>query len=99
MFAEPVGTEKMSLSDEIAHLDSLLHQLDDVMSADRKTDKRKTRAFVPKNTKVLDLARRINAESPTGRSKIEIARELSDGNERDAQTLLRELRRFPNLLN
>jgi hypothetical protein len=69
--------------------------------ADKKADKpKKNRKLVPDNPKVAELARRINLNLGRDfRSKIEIARDYTDNDEAEAQKLLRELRRFPNLLN
>jgi hypothetical protein len=64
--------------------------------ADSQSD---NRLRIPENPDVLALARRINRERPSGKSKTSIAREFTEGNETKAQTLLRELRRFPHLLD
>jgi hypothetical protein len=68
---------------------------------DKKADKpRKKGKLLPDNPKVSELANRINRDLGRDfRFKTEIARDFTDGDEVEAQKLLRELRRFPNLLN
>jgi hypothetical protein len=53
---------------------------------------------VPENQKVLQLAKKIKRDSQRGTSKIDSAREFCDGDERKAKSLLRQLRRYPDLL-
>jgi hypothetical protein len=67
--------------------------------ADNKADnpKKKLSAF-PRNHDVLELARFIKRGQRQGRSKIDLAREFAEGNETRAKSLLRELRRYPLLL-
>jgi len=68
--------------------------------ADNKADKKQKKwASIPKQTDVLKLAKKIRQERNSGRTKTDIAREITEGNERKAQTLLRELRRYPHLLD
>ena len=66
---------------------------------DKKADKKRRKAAVPENPDVMRLATLIrnNLKNP-GETKIGIARGFTSGDEEKAQTLLRELRRFPNLL-
>ncbi|GEM_PF-6606757 len=59
--------------------------------ADTKTDK------LPENGDVIRLARMIGRELPKGRTKIDIALDFTEGNERRANSLLRSLRRYPAL--
>ncbi|RIK74925.1 MAG: hypothetical protein DCC68_22145 [Planctomycetota bacterium] len=67
--------------------------------ADSKTDNRKKiRQFVPENSDVLKLAKRIKRELPKGGTRNDIARDFTDGDEKKAQSLLRQIRRFPHLL-
>lgn len=69
-------------------------------TADTKTDSRKKAgALVPENSDVARLARDIKKRLPKGDTKIGIAREFTGGDEKQAQTLLRQLRRFPALLD
>lgn len=71
-------------------------------TADSKTDKQRKRVtFVPKNLDVAKLAQKINRELPKGGTMVDIARDFTNGDEKKAQSLLRQLRgkRFRNLLN
>ena len=65
---------------------------------DNKTDKRKN--LVPPNTDVIKLAKKIKRDLPKGGTKRDIALEFADGDERRAESLLRELRpsRYGHLL-
>lgn len=68
--------------------------------ADSKTDNRKkSDNWLPKNPDVYRLAELLKRPRPDGLTKIDIARELTGGNETKAETLLRQLRRFPWLLD
>jgi len=69
-------------------------------TADTKADTSKNKRVreVPENPGVLKLAKRINDPRNRGRSKTELARELTDYNETKAQSLLRKLRDYPHLL-
>jgi hypothetical protein len=71
------------------------------LRADSKTDNQPKKSMpVPGNPDVAKLATRINRDrQKTGMSKTDIARDFCENNERKAQTLLRELRRFPHLLD
>ncbi len=74
--------------------------LEEHHDADSDSDNKKTkRRAMPENIRVLELARRINAEGGDGRSKKQIAMEFTKRNKKDAESLLRQVRRFPNLLN
>ena len=67
--------------------------------ADGKTDgKKNNKNLVPENPEVAKLAKRIKKELPKGGNKTDIARDFADGNEKKAQSLLRKLRDYPNLL-
>lgn len=52
---------------------------------------------VPNNPKVLKLANKILLNRDEAKSNTDIAREMTD-DENEAQSLLRQLRRFPHLL-
>jgi hypothetical protein len=68
-------------------------------AADSKTDnEKKSPPPLPDNHDVAKLARKINKEMPVVGNKTAIARDYCDGDERQAQNLLRQLRRFPHLL-
>jgi hypothetical protein len=70
-------------------------------TADSKTDSPEKRgAVVPQNLDVAKLARKIKKELPEGGTMIDIARDFTDGDEKRAQSLLRQLRgdRFKHLL-
>ncbi len=63
--------------------------------ADRKADKKRIAGKkLPSNTQVLQLLRLLDLKRNAGRQKIEIARELTDGDDDRAKTLLRQVRRF-----
>lgn len=57
---------------------------------------------LPENPDVVELARRVSQARGTsgthGVRKVDLARELCEGDEERAQSLLRQLRRFPRLL-
>jgi hypothetical protein len=63
--------------------------------ADRKS---KTFVRIPRNHAVLRLADKIIQAAGSGRKKIDIARELTNGDEKKAQSHLRRLRAYPHLL-
>jgi hypothetical protein len=68
-------------------------------SADNKTDKsKKKRNTIPTNLDVAKLAKRVKKGMAEGRTKIDIAREFTESDEKKAMSLLRELRRYPRLL-
>ena len=55
---------------------------------------------LPVSVNVLDLCRLLNKELPNGKTQSQIAREFmreTDGDDRKAQALLRQARRFPHL--
>jgi hypothetical protein len=65
---------------------------------DRRTDKPDSdRPLSPQNGDVTELARRIR-KAGRGETKKAVALDFTEGNEKYAQSLLRELRRYPNLL-
>ncbi|MFC1597189.1 hypothetical protein ACFL5Q_04520 [Planctomycetota bacterium] len=59
---------------------------------------RSTSSLIPENPEVLQLAKRIRRELPGGGTMINIARDFADGDETKANSLLRQLRRYPHLL-
>ena len=63
--------------------------------ADNKTKKSQP---IPENPDVLRLAKKIKKDRPKGISQLDSAREFCEGNERKAESLLRQVRRFPHLL-
>jgi hypothetical protein len=67
--------------------------------ADSKTDRKKSPvARLPRNPDVLKLAREVQRRSRKGETREQIAREIADGNERQAESMLRQLRRYSHLL-
>ncbi len=73
---------------------------DSADTPDTKTDnKRRKRNIVPNDPAVLRLAKKINKELSNGGTKIDIARDFTDGNEKEAQRLMKQLRRYPDLLS
>lgn len=67
-------------------------------SADNEADSLELTKRIPQNPKVLRLAALINRERKKGESQRSIALQLTDGDEAVANGLLRQLRRFPHLL-
>ncbi len=66
---------------------------------DKKADeKSKKLVRLPRNPDVYKLATKINRAEGSGRKKTDIARELTDWNEKKTQSLLRRLRAYPHLL-
>ena len=59
----------------------------------------KKRLVIPANPQVLKLAKKMNKDLANGMSKIEIARDFCEGDEKKAKSLLRQLRRYPDLLS
>jgi hypothetical protein len=53
---------------------------------------------LPEDPLVIRLAKEINDRLDDEGSKISIARQLTDGDDKKAQSLLRQLRRYPHLL-
>jgi hypothetical protein len=68
--------------------------------ADKEADKpkKKLRTF-PENSEVLKLARLIKNGRKERRPQVDVARGFTEGNEVKAQSLLRQLRRYPDLLD
>jgi hypothetical protein len=70
-------------------------------TADSKQDNRENfPVLLPDSQQVRDLCRKLQKELPGGLSQIAIARESTgetEGNDRKAQSLLRQARRFPHL--
>jgi hypothetical protein len=68
--------------------------------ADNGADtKKKKRFHSPENAEILQLAAKIKRERGSGNSKNQIALDFTDGDHKKAASLLRELRRYPHLLN
>jgi hypothetical protein len=68
---------------------------DNCGQADSKADsKKKSSPKLPENPEVSRLINRLNQNRDSGRSKIDIAREFTDGDEKGAKNLLRQTRRF-----
>jgi hypothetical protein len=67
--------------------------------ADNKADNRpKKTKTIPVNPEVLRLAKKIRRDRGKGMSQMESAREFCECDERKAKSLLRQLRRYPHLL-
>ncbi|MBN1394759.1 MAG: hypothetical protein JW959_07025 [Pirellulales bacterium] len=54
---------------------------------------------LPDSSDLIRLAKKIKEELPVGGSKIDIARDFTEGDEKRATSLLRQLRRYPALLS
>jgi hypothetical protein len=68
--------------------------------ADTEADKPKKKlGTIPQNSEVLKLAKLIRKGRKDGRPQIDVARGFTEGNEGKAQSLLRQLRRYPALLD
>jgi len=68
--------------------------------ADKEADKPKKKLrTIPENSEVLKLAKRIKKGRKEGRPQVDVAREFTEANEVKAQSLLRQLRRYPDLLD
>jgi hypothetical protein len=68
--------------------------------ADNKPDNRGKKSHcVPENPQVLRLAKKIKKERQAGVSQIDSARDFCEGDETKAESLLRQLRRYPHLLD
>lgn len=65
---------------------------------DSKADTKQKSDRFPENTKVTQLAKRIRLRSDSGDSQISVALDFTEGNRKEALSLLRQLRRFPHLL-
>lgn len=64
-------------------------------SADTKADRKKKN--MPRKAELLRLAKKLQREYPKEGTLLEIATDFCGGNERDAQSMLRGLRRYPAL--
>jgi len=64
-------------------------------TADTNADRQEI--VVPKNPKVIQLAHKIHQAGSKGKSQREIALEFTEGDEQQADSLLRQVRRFPHL--
>jgi len=53
---------------------------------------------LPENPEVFRLAKAINDSSDTEQSQLQIAIQFTNGDEKKASNLLRQLRRFPHLV-
>jgi hypothetical protein len=68
-------------------------------TADNETDNaKKNSPKLPENPDVTELIRLYRVELPKGRTKTDIALELMENDEHRAQSLMRQARRFPDLL-
>lgn len=54
---------------------------------------------LPASPDLMRLAKKIKEELPKGGKKIDIARDFTGGDEKRAESLLRQLRRYPKLLS
>ncbi len=92
---------------ELNRLEALLEQeyhravqLVQQRTADSKTDnEKKSAAVVPENPQVARLAKEMKRRLPQGDTKKQIALDFADGDAKTAASLLRQLRRFPHLLD
>ena len=85
----------LSCADYCVELHNLMLRL-----ADKKADtQKKSVPRLPRNPLVLKLAREVQKRAPRGESREEIAREIADGDARQADSILRQLRRYPHLTN
>lgn len=83
---------------------SLLAAVKETSSRAGQTDKKadnskKNTAKLPRNQAVILLAQKINREAGSGRTQEDIALEFTESDAKKAKNLLRQLRRFPALLN
>ncbi len=70
------------------------------LTTDNKADNtRKKLREIPENPEVIRLAKEIKKKRNARRSKVDVARGFTEGNEKEAKNLLRQLRRFPSLLS
>jgi hypothetical protein len=89
------GEHQSSAVADLMEVEDLLRR-----EADKKADRLKKKLnTIPNNLDVLELARRIRKGRKQGQSNISVAREFAEGNEPKAQSLLRQLRRYPRLLD
>jgi hypothetical protein len=67
--------------------------------ADSKTDNRQKKTHpIPENKEVLKLVKKIKRDQEKGMSRIDSAREFCENDERKAESLLRQVRRYSHLL-
>ena len=81
----------------VEHVADLLARIIAVVGADSKADKSEKK--LPQNTDVLRLLKVLRKRGGNGVANIEIAREITEGNDRKAKSLLRQVRRYAHLLN
>lgn len=80
--------------------DSILEGVEEEISwVDRTTKRTGRKKPTPENLDVAKLAKKIKRDSKSGEhtTQIAVAREFTKGDEKRAQSLLRQLRRFPHL--
>ena len=64
---------------------------------EKADDSEKNWAKLPRNPKVIRLGKWLRNHKSSGRSDIELALDFTEGNRREAQSLLRKLRDYPHL--
>lgn len=102
--AERVEAKHWTYADILAraegYLTGLRERLATQRTADSKTDNEKKTAFsLPENDDVTRLAKALRDCDDPRATQSSVAREFTNGDERRAGTLLRQLRRYPHLLN
>jgi hypothetical protein len=98
-----VGPEKFSrqaakLQAELLFVADYCVELHDLICriSDKKSDTRKS--LLPRNPTLVRFASEVKKRVRVGETKGQIARDFTDGDERQAESLLRQLRRYKHLL-
>ena len=95
---EELNRIAVMLRQELARAIKVLGQVPNKTTADSGQQNGQSKKIVPGNPHVTRLADKIRRERDTVPSFLEIARDFTNGNEKRAKSLLRQLRRFPHLL-
>lgn len=87
-----------TLSEGTSAMVQMLKWVHRKLATDIKADTgKKSWRVLPQSHDLLKLAKKIKHERPIGLTLIEIAREFTNNDERRAKSLLRQLRRYPDL--
>jgi hypothetical protein len=91
------ATPLRPVSEALADPEAVAASLPAPTPADTKTDKRGKSNRVPQNPEVCRLINKLRRELKGGRSQMDVALELTEGNKQKAVSLLRQARRHKHL--
>jgi hypothetical protein len=82
----------------VIQIHQLLEQLATPDRPEEQPENQERPRNLPRNRRVMELARRIRLPENAGRTQREIANEVTDGDEAETENILRQLRDRPDLL-